>query len=91
MRRVFEAFDRKTIRNEVDMVIDHIKSNGYYDFYKNLVLTNEEGTSNFLKRVTMIGVKNNAEAQTMITTAAFDLMFGLIDQKLRNEILTKGE
>lgn len=88
---MFEGFPKVTVKHEMDEVIEYIKNSDFYDYYKEKVLEGEAETNSFLNRRTIIETqrKNDHKALLAISAAAHDMLFSMIDQRLRNEILTQ--
>ena len=90
---MFEGFPRVTVKHEVDEVIEYIKGSDFYDYYKAKVLEEATGTNTFLNRRTLLETqrKNDQKMILVISAAAHDMLFSMIDQRLRNEILIQGK
>ena len=79
------------INDGVEGVIECIKKQGYYEFYKKLVLNGEKDTHNFLNRITLAKAVGDRAMSQLMANVAFDILFSLIDQRLKNEILGGNE
>lgn len=90
---MFEGFPRVTVKHEVDEVIEYIKGSDFYDYYRAKVLEEETETNTFLNRRTILETqrKNDPKMMLFISAAAHDMLFSMIDQKLRNEILIQKD
>lgn len=82
---------RKLSNATMEDVADKIKGLTIYDFYVAAVKDGEEDTSEILQAMTMLfATALDRELNFMIHSVATDLLFAMIDQKLRHEIL-EGE
>lgn len=90
---MFEGFPRVTVKHEVDEVIEYIKGSDFYDYYRAKVLEEETETNTFLNRRTLLETqrKNDTKMMLVISAAAHDMLFSMIDQRLRNEIFIQGK
>ena len=82
---------KSVINDGVEGVVTYIKSNGYYEFYKKLVIDGEENTHNFLNRITLAKTVSDKYASLLIANTAFDILFSIVDQRLRSEILGENK
>ena len=85
-----EEFKAATEGQGMDDVIAVIKETPLYEAYQSSVKTGTEDTSKMLEMITMLQTVTNERFQAMMTNVAIELLFAMIDQKLRTEILEQA-
>ena len=82
---------KKLSNATIEDVVGEIKGLATYGFYVAAVKDGEEDTSKILQTMTMLFATTlDSELRFMVHSVATDLLFAMIDQKLRHEIL-EGE
>lgn len=81
----------RAINCSVDDFVDKIKELPFYKTYVSSVKKNSVHTSKLLQAVTMSYALLDDEVGLMMKAIFLSLLFTIVDQKLRNEILEDGE
>lgn len=70
--------------------IGELKNLPSYSLYEKEIKSGKPNTHRLLQMSAMLHALVNEELHMMMTTVSLDLMFAMIDQRLRNEIIESG-
>ena len=82
-----EVEKERACRATLDDFIERVKQTPVYPTYVRAVKSNEEHALKMFQSLVMLLGTVDEELSLMMSSVAVDLLFAMIDQKLRNEIL----
>ena len=78
-------------KTTIEDLIKEIKKISSYKVYESMVKDEKEDTCILLQMTTMLDSLSNKELSQLMTSVAMDILFAIVDQKLRAEILESEE
>ena len=82
-----ENIEKAIKEGNIETLIQKIKDMPVYDLYEKAVKDDTEHTEKLLQMTTMLFALIDKEMSAMMTSVSLDLLFAMIDQKLKHEIL----
>ena len=87
----FELFREATEGKTLDDLVKKIKKLPLYEIYKHSVEKNVNETAGLLESLTLLSSLSDQRLSALITHVSMKLLFSVIDQKLKYEILNESE
>lgn len=88
----FEKMKEVVKEGNLETFIQKVKELPLYGAYEMAVKKKEDrNTAQFLQMSVMLMTMGNDELSMLMTSVSLDLLFAMVDQKLRNEILESEE
>lgn len=87
----FELFKEATEGKTLDDLVKKIKELPLYEIYKHGVEENATETADLLEGLTLLFALSNQRLSALITYVSTNLLFSIIDQRLKHEILNERE
>ena len=87
----FELFKEATEGKTLDDLVKKIKKLPLYEIYKHKVEENATETADLLESLTLLSSLSDQRLSALVTCVSMKLLFSVIDQKLKNEILNESE
>lgn len=88
----FEKFKNAIEGKTIEDFIQKVKKMPFYGTYEHAVRDkSEEDTANLLGILLMLFAVRDEELSALMTHVSMDILFALVNQRLRNEILNDSE
>lgn len=83
--------DKKAINMSIEEFAEKVKETLGFETYKRAVLKGEEKTAVILQMTSMLHGMMDKEFDLAMMSVAHNLLFGMLDQRFRNEILSENK
>lgn len=88
----FEKFESATKGKSIEDFVQKVKEMPIYGVYERAVKNKEkDNTTQLLQILVMLVSVGDEELYMLMTNLSLDLLFAMVDQRLRNEILGESE
>lgn len=87
----FDKFESVVKGKTIEDFVQKVKEMPIYGVYEQEVKNKEkDNTAKFLQMSVMLFSMGDKELSMLMTSVSLDLLFAMVDQKLRNEILSES-